>query len=99
MLIDDLLVLPFAPQEVFLWVLQFPLLLKNQHLFPNSNSTWNQVEEEPLSGCATSVHVPLNRYFYNIYLFIYKLAQAKHSLLICYWHYIQTTEQLFTSHG
>ena len=38
-------------------------LLKNQH-FQNSNSTRNQVEEEPLSGCATFKSLV-------IYLFIY----------------------------
>ena len=41
--------------QVFLWVLWFLwTLLKNRPTFPNSNSNRNQVDEEPLSGCATS---------------------------------------------
>ena len=40
-------------REVFLRVLRFSPLLKNQG-FTNSNSTRNQVDEEPLFGCATS---------------------------------------------
>ena len=42
----------FSPllQEVFLWVLRFSLFRKNQHF----HSTRNQVDEEPLCGCATS---------------------------------------------
>jgi len=38
--------------------------------FPNSNSTRNQVDEEPLCGCATSK--PL-----FIYLFIYFISKRK----------------------
>ena len=43
--------------------------------FPNSNSTRNQVDEEPLSGCATSKSV-------FIYLFIY-LFILLHLRLTC----------------
>ena len=91
MLTGDLLVLPFAPGGFSLCTTVFPSPQKPT--FPNSNSTRNQVEEEPLTGCATCTSKSL---FNNIYLFIYKLAQGKHSLLICYWHYILTTGLLFT---
>ena len=40
-------------REVFLWVLWFSSLLKRPTL-SNSNSTRNQIDEEPLCGCATS---------------------------------------------
>ena len=45
----------FSPllREVFLRVLRFSPLPKKP-AFPNSNSTRNQVDEEPLCGCATS---------------------------------------------
>ena len=39
-------------REVFLRVLRFSPLLKKP-TFPNSNLTRNQVDEEPLCGCAT----------------------------------------------
>ena len=50
----------FSPllREVFLQVLRFPPLLKNQHNL-NSSSTRNQVDEEPLCGYATSKSGPL----------------------------------------
>ena len=89
MLTGDLLVLPFAPGGFSLCTTVFPSPQKPT--FPNSTSTRNQVEEEPLRGCATSKSL-----FNNIYLFIYKLAQGKYSLLICYLHYILTTGLLFT---
>ena len=42
---------------------------------PNSNSTRNHVDEEPLCGCATSK--PLFNYlFYFMYLFIYTEIQC-----------------------
>ena len=47
-----------CPREVFLQVLRFPPLLKNQHNL-NSSSTRNQVDEEPLCGYATSKSGPL----------------------------------------
>ena len=58
----------FSPllREVFLRVLRFSPFLKKP-TFPNSNSTRNQVDEEPLCGCATSKSL-------FIYLFIYLLA-------------------------
>ena len=36
--------------------------------FPNSNSTKKQVEEEPLSGCATSKSLFIYLFIYFIYL-------------------------------
>ena len=52
-------------REVFFLVLRFSPLLKNQQ-FPNSNSTRNQVDEEPLCECATSKSLVI----LIIYLFI-----------------------------
>ena len=52
MLIDDLLVLSFAPGGFSLGTAVFPSPQKQT--FPNSNSTRKQVEEEPLSGCRNS---------------------------------------------
>ena len=56
------LVLSLAPRGFFPGTPVFPSPQKPT--FPNSNSTRNQVDEEPLSGCATSKSV-------FIYLFIY----------------------------
>ena len=47
-----LLVLSFAPRGFSPGTLVFPSPQKPT--FPNSNSFRNQVDEEPLSGCATS---------------------------------------------
>ena len=47
-----LLVLSFAPRGFFLGTPDFPSPQKPT--FPNSKSTRNQVDEEPLCGCATS---------------------------------------------
>ena len=47
-----LLVLSFAPTGFCPGTPVFPSLQKPT--FPNSNSTRNQVDEEPLYGCATS---------------------------------------------
>ena len=47
-----LLVLSFAPRGFSLGTPVFPSPQKPT--FPNSNSTRNQVDEEPLCGCATS---------------------------------------------
>ena len=57
-----LLVLSFAPRGFSPGTPVFPSPQKPT--FPNSNSTRNQVDEEPLCGCATS------KYLF-IYLFIY----------------------------
>ena len=56
-----LLVLSFTPRGFSLGTLVFPPPQKPT--FPNSNSTRNQVDEEPLCGCATSKSL-------FIYLFI-----------------------------
>ena len=58
-----LLVLSFAPRGFFPGTKVFPSPQKTT--FPNSNSTRNQVDNESLSGCATSKTV-----IYVIYLFI-----------------------------
>ena len=47
-----LLVLSFAPRGFCPGTLVFPCPQKPT--FPNINSTMNQVDEEPLCGCATS---------------------------------------------
>ena len=57
-----LLVVSFAPTGFSPGSPVFPSSQKPT--FPNSNSTWNQVDEELLSGCATSKSL-------FIYLFIY----------------------------
>ena len=57
-----LLVLSFAPSGFSLGTPVFPS--RQKPIFPNSNSTRNQVDEEPLCGCATSKSL-------FIYLFIY----------------------------
>ena len=62
-----LLVLSIAPRDFSPGTPVFPSPRKPT--FPNSNSTRNQVEEEPLCGCATSKS-----------LFIYSFI---HSLTIC----------------
>ena len=57
-----LLVLSFAPRGFSLGT---PVFFSPQKpAFPNSNSTRNQADEEPLCGCATSKSL-------FIYLFIY----------------------------
>ena len=57
-----LLVLSFAPRSFSLGTTVFTSPQKPA--FPNSSSTRNQVDEEPLYGCATSKSL-------FIYLFIY----------------------------
>ena len=61
MLIDDLLVLPFAPRGFTLGTTVFPSPQKPA--FPNSYSTRNQLNKDVL-------HVPLNRCLI-IHVFIY----------------------------
>ena len=58
-----LLVLSLAPRGFSPGTPVFPSPQKTT--FPNSNSTRNQVDKEPLSGCANSITV-----IYVIYLFI-----------------------------
>ena len=58
-----LLVLSFALRGFSLGTLVFSSPQKPT--FPNSNSTKNQVDEEPLCGCATSKSL----YIYLFYLF------------------------------
>ena len=58
----SLLVLSFAPRGFSLGTPVFPSPQKPT--FPNFNSTRNQVDEEPLCGCATSKSL-------FIYYFIY----------------------------
>ena len=60
-----LLVLSVAPRGFSLGSSVFPSPQKPT--FPNSNSTRNQVDEEPLCGCATFKSL----FIYFIYLFIY----------------------------
>ena len=61
-----LLVLSFVPRGFSLGTLVFTSPQKPA--FPNSTSTRNQVDEEPLCGCATSKSL-----FILFYLFIYSL--------------------------
>ena len=60
-----LLVLSLAPRGFSPGTPVFPSPQKPT--FPNSNSTRNQVDEEPLCGCATFKSL----FIYFIYLFIY----------------------------
>ena len=63
-----LLVLSFAQRGFPPGTPVFPFPQKPT--FPNSNSTRNQVDEEPLCGCATSKSLFICLFIY-IYLFIY----------------------------
>ena len=60
-----LLVLPLAPRGFSLGTPVFPSPQKPA--FPNSNSTRNQADEEPLCGCA----ICKSLFILFIYLFIY----------------------------
>ena len=62
-----LLVLSCAPRGFCPGTLVFPPPQKP--VFPNSNSTRNEVDEEPLCGCATSKSL-------FIYLFIYLMRMV-----------------------
>ena len=62
-----LLVLPLAPRGFSPGTPVFPSPQKPT--FPNSNSTRNQVDEEPLCGCATCKSL-----FILFYLFIYSFT-------------------------
>ena len=78
-----LLVLSFAPRGFFFRVLGFPLSSKTN--IPSSSLTRNQVDEEPLSGCATSKSKSLFIYSFTysfIYLFISRIIKI--SCMNCY---------------
>ena len=66
-----LLVLSFTPRGFSPGTPVFPSPQKPT--FPNSNSTRNQVDEEPLCGCATS------KSLFIVYLFIYLFMCANTS--------------------
>ena len=63
-----LLVLSFAPRGFYPGTPVFPSPQKPT--FPNSNSTRNQVDKEPLCGCATSkslfINLSINLFFNHI---------------------------------
>ena len=65
-----LLVLSFAPRGFSPGTSVFPSPQKPA--FPNSNSTRNQVDEEPLCGCATSKSL-------LIYLFYLSISEVKNA--------------------
>ena len=80
-----LLVLSFAPRDFFFRVLRFPPSSKTS--VPSSSLTRNQVDEEPLSGCATSKSKSLFIYSFTynysfIYLFISRIIKI--SCMNCY---------------
>ena len=81
-----LLVFSFAPRGFSLGIPVFPSPQKST--FPNSNSTRNQVDEEPLCGCATSKSL-------FIYLFMRVLGIPKDAggayagEVWCRWHFSQ----------
>ena len=68
-----LLVLSLAPRGFSPGTPVFPS--PEKPTFPNSNSTRNQVDEEPLCGCATSKSL-------FIYLFIYFLTSSSPFLVL-----------------
>ena len=61
-------------ERIFSGYSSFPLSPKTT--FPNSNSTRNQVGEEPLCGCASSKSLLIN------YLFIYSFFYLNEKILI-----------------
>ena len=70
-------------ERFFFRVLGFPLSSKTN--IPSSSSTRNQVDEEPLSGCATSKSKSLFIYSFTysfIYLFISRIIKI--SCMNCY---------------
>ena len=87
---EFVLVLSFAPRG-FLQVLSFSPLLKNQ--FSNSNSSRNQVDEEPLCGCATSKSLFLKKIN-----FIRKVKRIKHNktFILNLGHYIFRNIKIYT---
>ena len=72
-----LLVLSLAPRGFSPGTPVFPSPQKPT--FPDSNSTRDQVDEEPLCGCATSKSL-----FIIIYLFIYRLLSTTYSRKLVY---------------
>ena len=68
-----LLVLSFAPRGLSPGTPVFPSLQKPA--FPNSNSTRNQVDEEPLCGCATSKSLFILCYFI-LFVFMERIQTA-----------------------
>ena len=70
-----LLVLSFAPRGFSPGTPVFPSPQKPA--FPNSNSTRNQVNEEPLCGCATSKSLFI---YLFIYLFIHRAVMFSFDL-------------------
>ena len=68
-----LLILSFAPRGLSPGTPVFPSLQKPA--FPNSNSTRNQVDEEPLCGCATSKSLFILCYFI-LFVFMERIQTA-----------------------
>ena len=68
-----LLILSFAPRGLSPGTPVFPSLQKPA--FPNSNSTRNQVDEEPLCGCATSKSLFILCYF-TLFVFMERIQTA-----------------------
>ena len=66
-----LLVLSLAPRGFSLGTPVFPSPQKPT--FPNSNSTRNQVDEEPLYGCATSKSLFIS--FIFLYFEVYTISE------------------------
>ena len=83
-----LLVLSLAPRGFYPGTPVFPSHQKPT--LPNSNSTRNQVEEEPLCGCATSkslfiyfIHLKVNLFIDNLIKdFLCKLLHKKHPVFL-----------------
>jgi len=75
-----LLVLSFAPRGFSPGTPVFPSHQKPT--VPNYNSAGNQVDEEPLCGCATSKSLFIYLFIYLFILFIYVLNVPSHFLFI-----------------
>ena len=65
-------VLSLAPRRFSPGTPAFPSPQKP--IFPNSTSTSNQVDEEPLCGCATCKSLFIYLFIYFIYLFYYSIC-------------------------
>ena len=84
-----LLVLCFSPRGFSLGTPVFPS--PEKPTFSNSNSTRNQVDEEPLSRCATSISLFIYLFIY-LFILCFCLTRRNHccciTRIINYLHYL-----------
>ena len=79
-----LLVLSFALRDISPVTLSSSLLKIN---ISNSNSTRNQLDEEPLSGCVTSMSL-LIIYYYYYFIIFYLLLFIIYNLLLLFYYFL-----------